>query len=196
MHLLLIGKVKKEIEKEIGNIKDNYWKDKAILHFRCSDVPFIKHPDYHLLPKEYYYFVADELKKSDIKEMVVFNCMSHKKHSLATEKCPYYLNTLCDWIQEKCDIKIDRQMKCISIEESYKAMISCKKLISTGGSFSFIPGILKDKDFISPALLKEKDLSKEKYEKLHEKVHWTMWQERKIISHTSVNYENLIYEDF
>ena len=187
-----------ELVKQFGKVKEaEKWKNIAVLHFRCSDVPFEKNSQYHLLPKEYYHFVAEQLKNSNIKKMIVFNCMNHRKLEISQKKCPEYLNIICDWISEKCDVEIDRKIKCISTEETYRIMMSCGKLISTGGSFSFIPGITKDKDFISPNLLHEKEVDNKRFSNLSKEVHWTMWGKNKIIKHEEViDYSTFDYKGY
>ena len=48
-------------ENEIKENKD--FNNKAVIHFRCSDVPFNKDENYNLLPKEYFHFALEKIEK-------------------------------------------------------------------------------------------------------------------------------------
>ena len=162
----------------------------AVVHFRCSDVPFCKHPEYPLLPKEYYKFVADEIMKRDVENIVIITCNTHNQHPLAY-KCSDYSSTIKGWLESYTNLEVSIDDSCQGIKETYEIFLGSKVLISSGGSFSFIPGITKDKDFISPSLFGENP--SKGFEDLHNMVHWTMWDKFDKISH-NVDYETYIYE--
>ena len=199
---------KTEVKEMIEKIfkPDLSYSDKAVIHFRCSDVPFDRLPEYTLYPKEYFEFVAKEINKRNIKEIVFLNC-TYWRYGLQKRNfdnvqdpeklCNNYIETIADWIQEKTNIPVNRNKICTSVGETYSIMLGARVLISTGGSFSFVPGVTKDKDFITHNLTGEYDSVVKKHNDLHKRVHWTMWEKNDIIRHGQVkNYNTFDYKNF
>lgn len=184
---------KKNRYKVIEELKDltpnKTYKNCAVIHFRCSDVPFCKHPEYTLLPKEYFKFVSEKINQKQIQKIIIITCNTHNSNSL-TYKCDDYSLTIKKWFKEFTNIPVHIDNTCQSIERTYEIFLGSKILVSTGGSFSFIPGITKDENFISPSLFGDNNFSG--FENLYEKVHWTMWDKFDKISH-NVNYKTFIY---
>jgi len=182
--------VKKEFEP------NKKFSNKAVIHFRCSDVPFMKHPNYTLLPKDYFLFALKKIEKNNVDEIVFLNCSGWNSKFISNpeEKCNSYINTISDWLEENTKIKVNRQKICIGIKETYEIMLGCKILVSTGGSFSFIPGITKNKNFISPSNIGEGDEKIfQKFKNIHKLVHWTMWDKFDVINHEGIDYETFDY---
>ena len=192
----------KEIKKIMtdSNIKPNLnYQNKAVIHFRCSDSPFNKHPEYPLLPKEYFLFALKKIEESNVDEILFLNCSSWNSKFISNpeQKCNNYINVVSDWLEENTDIKVNREKICISIKETYNIMLGSKILVSTGGSFSFIPGMLKGKNFISPQNVGEKiNVNKEILKDLSKNVHWIMWDKLDHISHKNIDYNNFDYKDY
>ena len=180
-----------------NNPKDN---DIAIIHLRCSDVPFVRHIDYHLQTSEYYTFVFDILKKHNIKKVKIMLCTQHGTNDLANIKCSEYANKIIEWGLQN-DLNMSKDIVCLSSEyETYKNLLSCKILVSTGGSFSFIPGIIKALEnkefFISPLFYTEdKDNLKtdQWYNELVNKVHWSMYNKKPILHSSIKDYNTFEY---
>lgn len=182
---------KLEVKDILKNLNPNETYNKtAVVHFRCSDVPFSKHPEYTLLPKEYYKFVSDEIMKRDVENIVIITCNTHLSHPLSY-KCSEYSLTIKNWLEDYTNLDTSIDNSCQNVKETYEIFLGSKMLISTGGSFSFVPGITKDSDFISPSLLGEN--SSKGFEDLHNMVHWTMWEKFDKVSH-NIDYETYIYE--
>ena len=173
-----------------------------MIHFRCSDVPFNKHPAYPLLPKEYYLFALQKIKKSNIDEILFLNCSTWKntasecKNINTEETCNQYINTIADWLEENTSIPVNREKLCVSVKETYQIMLGSKIMISTGGSFSFIPGMVKGKNFISPCNIGEKKELYDKYKNLHQEVHWTMWDKFDVVWQKNIDYKTFDYKDY
>lgn len=196
-----ISKIKKIFEEE--KLKpDTSFSNKAAIHFRCSDVPFNKHPEYPLHPKEYFHFVAEKIKESGVGEVVFINCSSWRSNATGIENvdeiCNNYIETIADWLGEKLDIKINREKICVDVKETYSIMLGSKLLISTGGSFSFIPGMVKGKNFISPSFLGENVNLKmlENWKNISKEVHWAMWDKFDIVSHQNIDYKSFDYKNY
>ena len=169
-------------------ISDTSMNDTAIIHLRCSDVPFYEHPEYPLLPKAYYDFVASKLiTDTGLRHVRVLNCFQHDQHPLARTKCPMFAQTIANWVQEKLPKQIDVSVKieCDDERTTISKLMGARWLISTGGSFSFIPGMLKGRKFITPILGPKTT----RHQGLHRLVHWTMWPKSEIYeTDNSFNY--------
>jgi hypothetical protein len=161
----------------------------AIVHFRCSDVPFINMPEYPLQPRAYFKFVADFLRKyDDVDNVVVVNCNEHGKHQLAP-LCHKYAHVIQEWLQgDLPQMPVDVNLACETQKETFEAMLGSHTLISTGGSFSFVPGMLKGKRFVTPYL---GGLMRPYHRELHRLVHWTMWESNAPVQ--AADYERFDY---
>ena len=184
---------------------DQKFKDSAVFHFRCSDSPFDKDTSYTLLPKEYYHFITDFLNDKNIDKLYVITNYVHfkNKNSIAMKKCPNFVDTILDWIEEKANFKIERTPLFLSVRESYQAFLGSKVLFNNTSSFSFIPGLLKGKNFITPTMLggfankgykSIVDNYGEEFDNIHEKVHWTMWNKQDFVPH-QCDYNTFIYKN-
>lgn len=181
---------------------DKKYENKAVIHFRCSDSPFNKHPNYPLLPKEYYLFAVKKIEESGVDEILFLNCSSWNNKAPGCEninteeKCNQYINNIADWLEESTSIPINRQKLCVSVKETYQIMLGSKIMISTGGSFSFVPGMVKGKNFISPCNIGEKKELYDKYKNLHQEVHWTMWDKFDVVWQKNIDYRTFDYNNY
>lgn len=166
----------------------------AVVHFRCSDQPFRRHPSYVLQPKSYFKFVSKEIEARDVDSILIVTCDKHERSELA-HKCSEYSSAIKDWLGEFTHLPVNIDDTCMSVKETYQLFVDCKVLVSTGGSFSFLPGMTKGVDFISPSLLgsaTDKD-TREKFKDLYKLVSWTMWDRFEHVPH-SVLYETYDYK--
>lgn len=210
-----IEDVQKAIQEKSNIIKFdtiNSRKGTAIIHFRCSDVPFLFNCAYVLQPKSYFNFVADKLKMYRINNVILVNCNKWARKTNPPKECHVYLNVMQKWMIEflpRAKISIDT--RCRDVELEWQDMLDTEILVSTGGSFSFFPGILKGKNFISPNIAGAcvgnglacktchswnwKDTNA--WNKLHNHVHWTMWHKNNWIKYVpGLDYANAQEEDF
>lgn len=152
----------------------------AVLHIRCSDAPFVKHAGYTLLPQGYFKFVADQLMSKSIRTVHLLMCSHHRKHPLADSKCPEFASTIRNWLLDRGMSHVSHAM-CLSEAATIAAMCSAKALVSTGGTFSFIAGVLKPVGgFISPLLGAHINITDCFIRDMAARVHWTMWPGRPI----------------
>lgn len=195
-----------KMKPEISNIlreskifSNKKYENKGVIHFRCSDVPFNKHKYYNLLPKEYYLFALQKMEEQRVDEIVFLNCSDWNSKYIENtdQKCNSYISTIADWLQEKTKIKVNREKICIPVKETYEIMLGSKVLVGSGGSFSFIPGMLKGKNFITPSNIGEGNLELfKKFKNLHKEVHWTMWGKFDRISHNGLDYKTFDYKNY
>ena len=111
-----------------------------VVHFRCSDVPFIKNSDYHLPKMNYIYQIIDELQRRNYNNILFLNCFSHinKNNTICQKILNIYVNEF-----EKNGINV--KFECGTIIEDFNKMVKCPFLISlNSSSFAFMAGISKD----------------------------------------------------
>ena len=126
-----------------------------IIHFRCSDVPFIRHSSYHF--QRYAYFINEiqELRSQGIDCSSVYlmtnhtHCTSQHMSELGNK----YTQHLFDFLQKKLQnvgtsiIKVSSN----SYMSDWSAMFCAPAVISTGSSFSFFAGYFGGPDNFSPS---------------------------------------------
>jgi hypothetical protein len=159
------------------------YRNAAVVHFRCSDVPFMRHKIYHLYPRKYFQFAGDKIKKLGIDEVAVLFCRDHGLEHLteaygynatvARAQCSMYAAVISNWLVET-GLKVGPSV-CVDSKTTWAIMANSAALVSTGGSFSFLPGVSKTKGrFISPRYATEgaTDINGKQLAKA---VHWSMW---------------------
>jgi hypothetical protein len=129
-------------ESNITQYKDDY-----IIHFRCADTPFIKHPGYHF--QKYKYFKKCLEPYNNINEILILSCNDHLSNENDKESCNIYVNKLKDFISS---INYKAKTECNSNVVDFAKMFFAKLVISTGSSFSFMAGYFGNGDFIQPEI--------------------------------------------
>lgn len=118
----------------------------AVVHFRCSDIPFIKDEHYHLSSSATTRWMAQQIKERGYNTVILLNCNAHHKSDY--NSCTKYVNFYKD-IFTKAGLIV--QIQCSSILNDFATMVHSPLLVSLNpGSFSFMAGIAKDPhDYIS-----------------------------------------------
>jgi len=117
-----------------------------IIHFRCSDVPFIKHSKYYL---QKYSFFKKALKKYNFhndKTVIIMSYIYHKSNDDKNIASMKYLHNLKNYISNlgyNCIIQSKTPI------EDFYDLFNSPYVISTGGSFSFMSGFFGHGKFIS-----------------------------------------------
>jgi hypothetical protein len=168
----------------------------AVVHIRCSDVPFNRHPNYHLQPKEYYQWVAHKFKKENIKAIHFVLCSNHlQKNNYQKNKCDEFATVIRDWMREFMPNVEIKPIVCLSVLESFKMFLGCKILVQGGASpssFSFFPGLTKGKKFLTPKFINEDQKNKSTLiNKFIDKFPWSMWHGNPIWHSLVKNYKTL-----
>jgi hypothetical protein len=122
-----------------------------VIHFRCSDVPFIKVIDYKL---QKYTFYKDSLEKIKSKSksginydtVILLTSPTHKSNNKNREACKLYTQSLKRYI-ESIGYKVIIQSK--SADQDFATLFYAPVVISPGSSFSFMSGFFSDGIFIS-----------------------------------------------
>lgn len=128
----------------------------CVIHFRCSDTPFVRHVSYHLLKYSWYRkAICVALRYKKIRKIHILMCNNHIRHKLSY-LCNNLVTDLQDFISRTFDIP--SIVICNSSEEDFSIMYNSKVLISGGiSSFSFFAGLASDNLFILPTFEKDDD---------------------------------------
>ena len=150
-------------------IKSNLKKtvDTPVIHFRCSDTPFIRHPQYHFQKYEFYKEVLDKIssklgihkkymnnKQNNKKKIKVLACSFHRSDDAIKKSCAIYTNSLCDYLKS---INYEPIIECNKNSEDFATLFYAPAVISIGSSFSFMSGFFGKGLFYSGGHREEKD---------------------------------------
>ena len=120
-----------------------------VIHFRCSDIPFIKHKQYKLQKYTFYKDSLEEIKrKSGINydTVILLTNTAHRSNNKNKKACEIYLNGIKNYI-ESIGYKVIIQSN--SKEEDFATLFYAPAVISPGSSFSFMSGFFNNGIFIS-----------------------------------------------
>lgn len=165
--------------------EDAFFTDTAVVHVRCSDVPFNKHPSYPLLPEAYYAFASEQVARARCRRVVFLACYDHKPSAHAATECPRITSRIAQWMARHLagtGIEVDASAVCVPIDASIAMMRGARVLVSTGGSFSFLVGVTKGREFVTPSLCGRK---RPQHAELASLVHWSMWERFDYVAGTS-----------
>jgi hypothetical protein len=131
--------------------KNNLYKkiDCPVIHFRCSDIPFIRNGYYFFQKYKFFKDSLNEIKKKlniNYKKVILLSCNFHKSTDLNSEKCNIYAESLKTYL-ENLGYIVD--VKCSSNLEDFATIFYAPAIISTCSSFSFMSGFFSDGLFIS-----------------------------------------------
>jgi hypothetical protein len=120
-----------------------------VIHFRCSDVPFIKSMWYKLQKYTFYKNSLEDIKrKSGINydTVILLTSSVHRSNNKNREACEIYTQSLKEYI-ESIGYKVIIQSK--SADQDFATLFYAPAVISSGSSFSFMSGFFSDGLFIS-----------------------------------------------
>lgn len=117
----------------------------TIIHFRCADTPFIKHPNYFLQKYSFFKECLDQINPSE-KHIVLMNCSKHKSEQKDQESCSSYIEKLSSYFKSE---GYSVEIRCKTNAEDFADLFYAHAVISTGGSFSFMSGFFGKGKFLS-----------------------------------------------
>lgn len=129
-----------------------------IIHFRCSDTPFVLHRYYHFAKYEFYKNALQIIQKQTnniFDKIIVLSCNFHLSNTTNVEKCTDYSNMLCNYLNS---IGYKTEQQCNSNINDFANMFYAPAVISIGSSFSFISGFCGNGIFISSEHEEETDI--------------------------------------
>lgn len=134
-----------------------------ILHFRCSDVPFRKHSDYHFSKYKYYKWCNNKLKSKYKKWYIMFN-NNHLSNDKYKKLSTIYFNDLKKYLVETLKLEIE-VLKPNDQYQDLKLLYNSDVVIQggCGGSFSFFGGFFNKQYFLTD-VNKNENINKYKFE--------------------------------
>ena len=118
-----------------------------IIHFRCSDVPFIKNIHYHFVRYSFYKNSIDLLKKScEFDTITILSCRRHNSNEKNSMSCRIYLDHLRIYL-ENLGYKI--MIECNQELHDFAKLFYAPAVISSGSSFAFMSGFFGGGIFLS-----------------------------------------------
>lgn len=129
--------------------------DCPVIHFRCSDVPFQRHPDYHLIKYEFYKKALEDINSktslnySKVKILYSNGHLGDEKNGAA---CDIYSNTLKKYLE---DLNYEVQMVANADIEDFANLFYAPAVISTVSSYSFMSGFFGKGIYITVENLSE-----------------------------------------
>ena len=131
--------------------------DAPVIHFRCADTPFNKHPNYKF---QYYRFFKDALtlieKKNNKKYNKVYICYNNTWISTKENQnsCNIYFENLVKYIKS-LGYEVFHSNKDVMTD--FATMFYAPAVISTSSSLSFFAGYFGAKTFISSGFYSSKN---------------------------------------
>ena len=152
----------------------------AVFHIRCGDVPFTGHPAYRMPSIEFVQFVRQQLIQNGIKLCIVTSCwtwpnweqISYKNNIRRKKECPKYTAALTQALKADQHYETITRL-CLTNNATQHIFHMADVLINHGSTFSFIPGLAKEKRFISDYPGEISDVADKT--SLKNAVHWTMF---------------------
>ena len=141
----------KPIVYEILNnaiIKSNIKNDikYPIIHFRCADVPFVKHPQYYLQKYSFFKTALEKIPFNEDKTVIIMYYLNHLADENKVSACNVYLKNLAEYIN---NLGYNCKFQSKENYEDFADLFNAPYVISTGGSFSFMSGFFGNGTFIS-----------------------------------------------
>lgn len=124
----------------------NETENSICIHFRCSDVPFMRSNQYHLQKYSYFKECLDQVSYLKYKKIKLVSCQFHNSSEENKTACEKYLSSLSDYLSS---LGYTVEMQCKSNIEDFACLFYAPVVISTGGSFSFMSGFFGHGIFIS-----------------------------------------------
>ena len=140
-------------EKNIQRIEIPY----PIVHFRCSDSPFIRNNEMHLVKVSTVKWIADKIKAKGFSKVIMLNCQGHQLKGKSSQKsCIKYADF---YVEQLKNNGLEVELQCNEMFKDFAMMIYSPLLVSlNSSSFSFIAGISKNpNDYVSCNMGAERD---------------------------------------
>lgn len=128
------------LNKFFEDIKIPKIENIPILHFRCSDVPFVLHNDYHFSKYKYYKWCNDKLKNKHKKWYIMYN-NNHLSNEKYKKLSTIYFDDLKKYLIDELKIEIEL-LPNLNMYQDMKLLYNSTIVIQggCGGSFSFFGG--------------------------------------------------------
>ena len=116
------------------------------IHFRCSDIPFVRYNQYHLQKYSYFKKCLDEVSHFGYKKIKLVSCSFHRSSSANQKACQEYIGSLVDYLSS---LGYSVETVCTTNIEDFATLFYAPICISTGGSYSFMSGFFGNGIFMA-----------------------------------------------
>ena len=153
--------VKNSLNYFVEDIKTPVIEKIPIIHYRCSDVPFVKHGCYHFSKYKFYDWCHTKLNKKYKKWYIMFNS-NHLSKPEYNELSTIYFNDLLKYLKTELKLNIEL-LKPNDTYTDFKLLYNAPVVIQggCGGSFSFFSGFFNGLYLFSDINKPESNLTKE-----------------------------------
>ncbi|NDE15965.1 hypothetical protein EBZ80_13645 [bacterium] len=136
--------LRKALEKNGLLVRSPY----PVIHFRCSDVPFARNPNYHLVRAEFYRDCLEEIRqKIGFSPCVVLlSCHAHNTDRRRETQCSAYAEGIRRYVT---GLGYRVLVRCETPEQDFATMLNAPAVITPGSSFSFFAGFMGSGVFLS-----------------------------------------------
>ena len=107
------------------------------IHFRCSDIPFMRHNQYHLQKYSYFKKCLEDVGHLGYRNIKLVSCSFHRSMEENQKACTKYVDSLVDYLTE---LGYSVETQCNTNVEDFATLFYAPVSISTGGSYSFMSG--------------------------------------------------------
>lgn len=121
-----------------------------VIHFRCSDVPFVKNMHYHFVRYSFYRdCLAEAEKKSGTSfgKVLLLSCHEHNSSSDYMTNCQVYKASLIQYLKGSLGLTVIA--RCGTPVQDFATMFYAPVVLSAGSSFSFMSGFFGHGIFLS-----------------------------------------------
>jgi hypothetical protein len=111
-----------------------------VIHFRCSDVPFVRNSHYHFVKYSFYkdcLLDAEILLNKKYTSLLLLSCHNHKSNPVYKEKCNEYESSLIKYLR---NLGYQVNVQCNSNILDFALMFYAPVVLSPSSSFSFMSG--------------------------------------------------------
>ena len=115
----------------------NETKETICIHFRCSDVPFIRSEHYHLQKYSFFKKCLEDISHLKYKKIKFISCSFHLSNENTKKACDKYITELIQYLKQ---LDYSVEIQCKSNIEDFACLFYAPVTISTGGSYSFMSG--------------------------------------------------------
>lgn len=156
----IINKIYEDMFTKMGL---NKIVDYPVIHFRCADVPFNRHPQYHFVRYSFYKMALDIIHKKFLlrkkrkrkKKVILLSCNSHEATYKEKEACIIYTKSLIEYLTS---LGYEVDVQCNSLIVDFAKLFYASATISSVSSFSFMSGFFGKGIFISSEHNDEKNI--------------------------------------
>ena len=130
-----------------------------ILHFRCSDIPFVNHEDYHFIKYNYFDWVKGKILSDNYSHWYIITACGHgindDKKDEYCNICKHYLNSLQEYINDKLEVSTTVLQNRSALEDFASFFFAPILISATSSSLSFMAGVASDGKYFTPANVRE-----------------------------------------